>query len=60
MKLSTIEQQVIANMHTLPLDKQQSACGQIAKRQAGLGKGGIWTSDDFDVPLPDSFWLVEE
>jgi len=21
---------------------------------------GIWTSDDFDEPLPDEFWLGEE
>ncbi len=26
-------------------------------RIAGLHQGAIWISDDFDVPLPDSFWL---
>lgn len=23
----------------------------------GLHQGQIWMSDDFDAPLPDSFWL---
>ncbi len=26
-------------------------------RIAGLFPGEIWTSDDFDDPLPDNFWL---
>ena len=25
-------------------------------RVAGLNEGQIWTSDDFDQPLPDEFW----
>jgi prevent-host-death family protein len=25
-------------------------------RTAGLNRGEIWTSDDFDEPLPESFW----
>lgn len=29
------------------------------KRIAGLGKGSIVIADDFDAPLPDSFWLGE-
>ena len=27
------------------------------KRVAGLNRGTIWTSEDFDKPLPDEFWL---
>ena len=30
------------------------------KRIAGLNRGQIWVSDDFDDPLPDEFWLGEE
>lgn len=26
-------------------------------RILGLHAGAIWTSDDFDEPLPDEFWL---
>ncbi len=28
-----------------------------AQRVFGEYKGEIWVSDDFDVPLPDEFWL---
>lgn len=31
--------------------------GISAKRRiAGLNKGEIWVSEDFDAPLPDEFW----
>lgn len=30
------------------------------KRVAGLNRGTIQTSDDFDEPLPDEFWLGKE
>ncbi len=30
------------------------------KRIAGLNRGAIWTSEDFDKPLPDEFWLGKE
>jgi predicted HTH domain antitoxin len=30
------------------------------KRQAGLGSGKFWMSEDFDEPLPDEFWLGDE
>lgn len=26
----------------------------------GLHKGEVWMSDDFNAPLPDSFWLGEK
>ncbi|HKP53678.1 MAG TPA: toxin-antitoxin (TA) system antitoxin [Chloroflexia bacterium] len=29
------------------------------QRIAGLHPGAIWTSEDFDEPLPDEFWLGE-
>lgn len=29
------------------------------KRIAGLHKGKIWMSDDFNDPLPDRFWGIE-
>lgn len=28
----------------------------VGQRKAGLHAGAIWTSDDFDEPLPESFW----
>ncbi len=32
----------------------------MAPRTPGLHKGLYWIAEDFDAPLPDSFWLGEE
>lgn len=32
----------------------------ITLRQPGLHAGRYWIADDFDAPLPDSFWLGGE
>jgi prevent-host-death family protein len=29
----------------------------VKTRVPGLHRGMIWTSDDFDEPLPESFWV---
>lgn len=29
-------------------------------RQFGLHQGEVWMSDDFNAPLPDSFWLNDK
>ena len=33
---------------------------KVKKRIAGLNRGSIWTSKDFDEPLPDEFWIGQE
>lgn len=33
---------------------------ELTERQAGLHPGAFIISDDFDAPLPDSFWLGED
>jgi prevent-host-death family protein len=33
---------------------------ELKQRILGLREGQVWTSDDFDDELPDSFWLGEE
>lgn len=38
--------------------KQQNS--RQGKRIMGLHEGAAWMSDDFDDPLPDSFWLGED
>jgi len=30
--------------------------GPVSTRVVGLHAGAIWTSPDFDEPLPDEFW----
>ena len=32
----------------------------VRPRVLGLHDGSVWTSDDFDAPLPDEFWLGEQ
>jgi len=32
----------------------------VPPRVAGLNRGQIWVSEDFDAPLPNEFWLGEE
>ena len=39
---------------------QAEAQAETPQRIAGLHRGMIWVSDDFDDPLPDSFWLGED
>jgi prevent-host-death family protein len=34
--------------------------GSSTSRVAGLHNDTIWTSDDFDRPLPDEFWIGTE
>ena len=40
-------------------DAEAQTENQSHKRLAGLGKGTVVIADDFDDPLPDSFWLGE-
>lgn len=40
--------------------KSTNATPQSSKRKAGLHPESFIISDDFDEPLPDSFWLGEE
>ncbi len=40
-------------------DEQPEYPSQV-KRVPGLNKGNYFMSDDFDAPLPDSFWLGEQ
>lgn len=47
-------------MDTALAQLEQPALVQPARRIAGLHAGLTWVSDDFDAPLPDSFWLGEE
>jgi hypothetical protein len=40
-------------------DAETQLENQPRHRVAGLGKGTITIAEDFDEPLPDSFWLGE-
>ena len=44
----------------IPVARLTPVQGMQSTRKADLSKGAILTSDDFDEPLPDQFWLGEE
>ncbi|MBF0228787.1 MAG: toxin-antitoxin (TA) system antitoxin [Desulfamplus sp.] len=47
--------EIIFTENNIPLARLTPMANSIS-RQAGLHKGVIWTSEDFDEPLPESFW----
>jgi prevent-host-death family protein len=49
--------EVILTQNSTPLARMVPIVSSNTPRVAGLHPGGIWTSDDFDEPLPDEFWL---
>jgi antitoxin (DNA-binding transcriptional repressor) of toxin-antitoxin stability system len=50
----TLTRQGVPWAKVLPLDKQGQAQPLFPK--AGLNRGSMVMSDDFDDPLPDAFW----
>lgn len=43
-----------------PLARLVPIAPQKKRRVAGLNRGSIWTSEDFDEPLGDEFWVGKE
>ena len=39
-----------------PIARMLPIMRPMTSRIAGLHAGAIWTSDDFDEPLPEEFW----
>jgi len=37
-----------------------AASAETGPRRFGLHEGEVWMSDDFNAPLPDSFWPGEK
>ena len=48
--------EVIITKDNEPLVRLVPISSTSQPRRAGLSKGKIWISDDFDAPLPDEFW----
>ena len=49
---------IIIEKNKKPLARLVGIESNSKKRIAGLNKGEIRVSDDFDTPLPDEFWLA--
>lgn len=52
--------EVILVQDDTPLARLVPIASPTRPRLAGLHKGAIWTSDDFDEPLPEEFWVGAE
>jgi len=52
--------EVIISADDKPLARLVPVATSKQKRVAGLNRGAIWISDDFDKPLPDEFWTGAE
>ena len=55
LSLVTAGTEIIVMEGSTPLARIVSMEG-APPRVAGLHSGAIWTSEDFDDPLPDTFW----
>lgn len=49
--------EVILTEGAMPVARLIPVLRPTTSRIAGLNAGSIWTSDDFDEPLPDEFWI---
>ena len=47
--------EVVLTEGNIPLVRLVPVALPTAQRMAGLHAGAIWTSDDFDEPLPEQF-----
>lgn len=52
--------EVILLRDTLPVARLVPVAAAGVARVAGAFRGAVWTSVDFDAPLPDEFWLGQE
>ena len=52
-------QEVLLTVGAKPIARVVPMASSKRQRVPGLHVGAIWTSDDFDAPLPDEFWTGE-
>jgi len=57
-QLSAEQKRIISER--LESSAAENPTANLKPRILGLNPGAIWTSDDFDDPLPDEFWLGED
>jgi antitoxin (DNA-binding transcriptional repressor) of toxin-antitoxin stability system len=56
LSLVTAGTEIILTEGSTPLARIVPMAGSTTPRVAGLHLGAIWTSEDFDEPLPEAFW----
>ena len=48
--------EIVLTEGATPIARLAPIVSTPAQRVAGLHAGAIWTSEDFDEPLPEEFW----
>jgi len=51
--------EVVLTEDSTPIARFVPIALPTTSRVAGLHPGAIWTSDDFDEPLPEEFWAED-
>ncbi len=59
-KLSPEQKRILREHLEAEAEKTIEGEPSARPRVLGLHPGAIWTSEDFDDPLPDEFWLGED
>jgi len=59
LSLITKGEEVLLTEGAKPIARVVPMASLETQRVPGLHAGAIWTSDDFDAPLPDEFWTGE-
>ncbi len=57
LALLTSGSEVIITESGTPIARLVSVSPSHSPRVAGLHAGAIWSSEDFDEPLPNGFWM---
>lgn len=60
LALASEGDEIIITDEGKPLARLVPISASKKKRVAGLNRGQIWTSEDFDEPLPDELWTGQE
>lgn len=55
-----IGEEVVIEKNGVAVARLSAVKAAPGPRVPGLNRGQIWMSEDFDEPLPDSFWLGED
>jgi len=57
--LSMVSTEIILMEGSTFIARLVPVSSSTSSRLPNLHGGAIWTSDDFDQPLPDEFWMAE-
>lgn len=52
--------EIVLTEGSMPVARLVPIALPLTLRVAGLHRGAIWTSDDFDEPLSEEFWMGDK